>query len=159
MFTSQGQSIGFRIFHSRFVADNNWVINEAAPKEPDGKCNINKFLNPDQTIQQGPASTTTAISARQPVEPAKATAVHEKAVDGKLAEEAPVEIKTTEEQPTKTAPAEEKPVEGKAVEAPVVTQAVEEKPAKTKPVEEKSVEAPVEVKPEENFLFSKFLFF
>lgn len=45
-------------------------------------------------------------------------------------------------------------MEGKAVEAPVVTQAVEEKPAKTKPVEEKSVEAPVEVKPEENFLVS-----
>ncbi|KAG9251742.1 uncharacterized protein F5Z01DRAFT_626998 [Emericellopsis atlantica] len=62
----------------KFVVDNNWVLNESAPKEPDQEGNINNFLTPEQIATPSasaavintvtPTSTTTAMAGEVPKE-------------------------------------------------------------------------------------------
>lgn len=62
----------------QFVVDNNWVINESSPKEPDHEGNVNNFLTPEQIAGTNPAAailntvapgaTTTAMAGEQPLE-------------------------------------------------------------------------------------------
>jgi len=60
----------------KFVVDNNWVLNESAPKEPDQEGNINNFLTPEQIATTSaaapiintvtPTSTTAAMAGEVP---------------------------------------------------------------------------------------------
>lgn len=60
----------------KFVVDNNWVINESSPKEPDHEGNVNNFLTPEQIAGPAaaiintvtPESTTTKMAGEQPLE-------------------------------------------------------------------------------------------
>ncbi|KAH7149713.1 hypothetical protein B0J13DRAFT_584156 [Dactylonectria estremocensis] len=96
----------------KFVVDNNWVINESAPKEPDLEGNVNNFLTPEQITPAAPAAAV--INS---VTPASSTAA--------MAAEQPLENKALE--------AETKAIDEKAVETPIAP------PAETKPVEEEVI--------------------
>ncbi|KAK0386718.1 hypothetical protein NLU13_6553 [Sarocladium strictum] len=60
----------------KFVVDNNWVINESSPKEPDHEGNVNNFLTPEQIAGPAaaiintvtPESTTAKMAGEQPLE-------------------------------------------------------------------------------------------
>ncbi|KAH6899639.1 hypothetical protein B0T10DRAFT_468263 [Thelonectria olida] len=90
-----------RKIYYKFVVNNDWVVNESAPKEPDHEGNINNFLTPEQIVPAAsastintvtPNSTTAAMAAVQPVE--------SKVLDEKVAEkplETPAETKPVEE--------------------------------------------------------------
>lgn len=63
----------------KFVVDNNWVLNDSAPKETDTEGNINNFLAPEQIAtvgivpaigSVGPESTTAKMAGEVPKESA-----------------------------------------------------------------------------------------
>ncbi|KAK7398453.1 Cruciform DNA binding protein [Neonectria punicea] len=101
-----------------FVVDNNWVINESAPKEPDHEGNVNNFLNPDQITQAAPAaavinsaapSSSTAVMAGE--QPVLANAADDtKVIDEKHVNETPAET-TTESKPLNEKVLDEKAAE------------------------------------------------
>ena len=60
------------------MADNNWTINESAPKEPDHEGNVNNFFTPADIVKNNPiaaildtvapGATTTKMAGEQPLE-------------------------------------------------------------------------------------------
>ncbi|KPM44598.1 hypothetical protein AK830_g1965 [Neonectria ditissima] len=106
----------------KFVVDNNWVINESAPKEPDHEGNVNNFLSPDQITRAAPAaallnsaapsSSTAAMAGEQPIL-AKATDPDTKVIDEKHVDETPAQT-TTESKPFNEKVLDEKSTEPQA---------------------------------------------
>ncbi|KAH7148943.1 hypothetical protein EDB81DRAFT_650436 [Dactylonectria macrodidyma] len=108
----------------KFVVDNNWVLNESAPKEPDLEGNVNNFLTPEQITTAAPtaavinsvtpASSTAAMAAEQPFEN-KALEAETKAIDEKA-------VETSIAPPAENKPVEEEVINEKSAEAPVETE-------------------------------------